>query len=152
MRKAIFMILVVLFIQSWARAEVIQKDPTATEVINAMGAQAGYFYGIRATHGYSYLSTKLAILGPEAWHLTLDGGLISTSGAAVTVNYDLMAGLSLNKVPVLGFFDAAKVGAGVMITNITAFSDGSQVNGADNRLDVGPCILFSKKFGPQAGK
>ena len=61
---------------------VAPQTVTITEVINAMGGQAGYFYGFRAGHGYSYLATKIATLGQEKWNLSLDGGLIATSGAA----------------------------------------------------------------------
>jgi hypothetical protein len=137
--------LVALFIIVACGASYADVSPTVTptEVINAMGAQAGYFYGVRAGHGYSYLSCKLANLTKN---ISLDGGLISTSGVALTVDYDFIGGLSLKTFPVLGFFDTFKAGVGGMATDLTAFSDGSQINKVDNRLDFGGDVLFSKKF------
>lgn len=115
-----------------------------TAFLNAAGAQGGYFYGVRATHGFSYLAAKLVNVGPTNWNLSLDGGLIATSGAAVTLDYDLMKAFTLQQVPVLGFFDTLKIGVGGMATDITAWSSASQINKADNRLDYGGDILISK--------
>jgi hypothetical protein len=127
-----------------AKADAATPAPSIADILNGYGATAGYFYGVRATHGYSYLAVKLATLGPEGWHLDLDGGMIATSGAALTVDYDLMKAFSLKQVPILGFFDTAKIGGGGMVTDITAFSDGGQINGVDNRLDWGADGLLSK--------
>ena len=133
-----------------AMAEVIPAQTlSVTEIINAMGAEAGYFHGFRAGHGYSYLATKIMDIGPESWNLTLNGGLIATSGLALTVDYDIEKGLSLQKFPVIGFFDKWKMGGGVMVTDITGWSAWDQFNKQDNRFDVGLDTRFVKKFGPQ---
>lgn len=147
MIRKLLLIGLIVFMTSIARAD----STSIGDMVNAMGAQAGYFHGIRAGHGYSYLATKIAVLGPEKWNLSLDGGVIATSGAAITVDYDLLKAWSLQQVPVLGFFSTAKVGVGGMVTDITAWSDGEQVNRVDNRLDYGFDALLSKtvKFGPQ---
>jgi hypothetical protein len=126
-----------------ATAKAVQP-PGLIDVMNSYGAQAGYFYGVRATHGYSYAAIRLVNVGPESWNLALDGGLIATSGVAVTLDLDLMKTFTLEQVPILGFFDTFRVGGGVMATDLTVLSDGSQINKVDTRLDYGADVLLSK--------
>lgn len=141
------------FISTILMSGMVYADPVSventfsiTDVLNTMKAQPGFVYGIRANHGYSYLATTLLNIGPVGWHTTLDGGLVATSGAALTIDYDLIGGLSLQKAPILGFFTTAKAGAGVMVTDITVRSDGSQFNGVDNRFDGCLSMIVQKKF------
>jgi hypothetical protein len=146
--KKFILAVVIMFMAVPAFADAVPAENTVsiTDALNAMKAQPGFVFGFRARHAYSYLATTLLNIGPAGWHTTLDGGLVATSGAALTVDYDFIGGLSLQKAPILGFFTTAKAGAGAMVTDITAWSDGSQFNNSDNRFDGCASFIVLKKF------
>ena len=121
---------------------VYAQSISVGDVLQKAGATEGILYDIKNQRGLNFLAATLA----EKWNFQVVGGLVSTDGIGLAINYDIGKALPKINFPILSIVNYLRAGVGGYCRTMTVHSDAVQTTKEDNKLGWGPTLFVKFNF------
>jgi hypothetical protein len=112
------------------------------DVLQKAGATEGFLYDIKGQRGLNFLAATLF----EKGNFQVVGGLVSTDGIGMAVNYDIGKAFKPIEFPILSLVNYLHVGIGGYYRTLTIHTDPVENSKDDNKFGWGPTVFVKWAF------